>query len=459
MVTLTEAAEQIRTRKLSPVELTLQCLVQIDRHNPTLNAFVTVTADSALEQAREAEREVSAAKWRGPLHGIPIALKDLIDTAGVPTTAASNQLRDRVPNQDADLVRQLKLAGVVLVGKTNLHEFAFGGSGVVSAFGPVRNPWNTERITGGSSSGSAAAVASGMCMAAIGTDTGGSIRCPAALCGIVGYRPSKGMLDMKGIIPLSTSFDTAGPMTQTVRDAATLCHALVSDGSGSNARQPLQALEPSRLDERAKSLVVALPRTGYFDDVAADVHPMLEEALGVIRTLVADVRDVDLPIPDRGKVFNAEVYEYHEAMVTKTPELYQPRTIDRLQACAGVSASDYIRKSRTLEMVREQARLACRGIDLVLTPTVHIAAPGLSQLQSMESTALRQFETQWLLRNTIPFSALCWPSISVPCGFTVEGLPVGLQISAPPGGDEVVLRLAHAYQAATDWHTRRPVAG
>ena len=222
MFTLTDAAERIRTRRLSPVELTRECLSQIERLNPRLNAFITVTEDLALKQAREAESEISAGNYRGPLHGVPIGLKDLFDTAGVRTTAASNQYRDRVPAEDAEVVRRLKQAGAVMIGKLNMHEFAFGGSGAVSAFGPTRNPSDAERIAGGSSSGSAAAVAAGMCVAALGSDTSGSVRCPAALCGIVGHRPSAGRVSLKGVVPLCTSFDAVGPMTATVRDAAIL---------------------------------------------------------------------------------------------------------------------------------------------------------------------------------------------------------------------------------------------
>ncbi len=245
MLTLTEAAQQIRNRELSPLELTRACLARIEQLNPTLNAFITVTAETALEQARQAEAEIMAGRWRGPLHGIPIGLKDLLDTAGVRTTAASNQYRDRVPAEDAGLVRQLKQAGAVIVGKLNLHEFAFGVSGIVSAFGPVKNPWDQERITGGSSSGSAAAVAAGLCIAAIGTDTAGSIRCPSALCGIVGHRPSAGLLSCKGVVPLSTSFDTVGPMTRTVRDAALLLGAVVAD-MGSASPNDWAALDEQR---------------------------------------------------------------------------------------------------------------------------------------------------------------------------------------------------------------------
>src|SRR5664279_4790950 len=274
MLTLTEAAQQIRTRKVSPLEITRACLARIERLNPDLNAFITVTAELALEQARQAEAEVMAGHWRGPLHGVPIGLKDLLDTAGVLTTAASNQFRDRVPTQDAAFVRQLKQAGAVLVGKLNLHEFAFGGSGIVSAFGPVKNPWDLERITGGSSSGSAAAVAAGLCVAAIGTDTAGSIRCPAALCGIVGHRPSAGLLSCRGVVPLSTSFDTAGPMTRTVQDAAVLLQAL--------AGLPIT----DSLGDSVSTLKIGVPRKGFFDDLQPEVASCVERALTDITRLV-----------------------------------------------------------------------------------------------------------------------------------------------------------------------------
>ena len=450
MLTLTEAAQQIRSRQLSPVELARACLARIERLNPTLNAFITITADLALEQARQAEAEVMAGHWRGPLHGIPIGLKDLLDTAGVRITAASNQFRDRVPAEDAELVRQLKQAGAVLVGKLNLHEFAFGVSGIVSAFGPVKNPWGLERITGGSSSGSAAAVAAGLCIAAIGTDTAGSIRCPSALCGTVGLRPSAGLLSCKGVVPLSTSFDTVGPMTRTVRDAALLLGALVAE-TGSSVPNDWAAL-----DDSVAGLRVGVPRKGFYDDLQPEVAACVEEALAVIETLVAHVADVELEAGGHRTIFNAEIYEYHEAMVTKTPELYQPQTLPRILKCAGISASDYIRDWRSLAGERNKAEELFQHVDAVITPTVPVAAPRISELEALGINALRPFETKYLLRNTSPFSVLFWPSVSVPCGFQREGLPVGLQISGKPGADATVLRLAHAYEQATEWHKRVP---
>ncbi len=450
MLTLTQAAEQIRSRKLSPLELTRECLSRIERLNPQLNAFITVTAEPALEQARQAEAEVMAGHWRGPLHGIPIGLKDLLDTAGILTTAASNQYRDRVPSEDAELVRQLKQAGAVIVGKLNLHEFAFGVSGIVSAFGPAKNPWALERITGGSSSGSAAAVAAGLCVVAIGTDTAGSIRCPSALCGIVGLRPSHGLLSCNGVIPLSTSFDTVGPMTRTVRDAAVLLGALVADTGSSRPN------DWAALDDSVATLRIGVPRNGFFDDLQPEVAACVEAALAVIKQVVARVADVELSASAHRTIFNAEIYEYHEAMVTNHPELYQARTLPRVLKCAGIGATDYIRDWRNLAEERHKAEELFQQVDLVITPTVPVSAPRIADLEALDINALRPFETKHLLRNTSPFSVLFWPSVSVPCGFTPEGLPVGMQISGKPGDDATVLRLAHAYEQATEWHQRVP---
>jgi len=443
MLTLSEAAEQIRIRQLSPVELTRECLDRIERFNPTLNAFITITADSALEDARRAEAEITSGNWRGPLHGVPIALKDLLDTAGVRTTAASNQFRDRIPAEDAAVVKLLKRAGAVLLGKLNLHEFAFGMSGVVSAFGPVRNPWDTQRITGGSSSGSAAAVASGMCVASVGSDTAGSIRCPSALCGLVGHRPSAGLVSRHGMIPLATSFDTAGPMTRCVRDTAALLEALSSSSKF------------SAIVADVSTLRVGVPRKAFWEDLEPGVAAALEAALDVVRRQVAEVREVELDVARRRTVFDAEIYEYHEAMVTDTPRLYDPHTLARVEKCAGISATDYIRAGRELQAQRRAAESIFEQVDMVVTPTTPAAAPELSRLLPLGEPDLRNFETKYLLRNTSPFSTLFWPSTSVPCGFTAEGLPVGMQISGRPGGDATVLGLAHAYESTTEWHNKK----
>lgn len=445
MLTLFDAAQQIRDRKLSPVELTRACLDRIERLNPTLNAFITVTGDHAMDAARQAEAEITAGNYRGPLHGVPIGLKDLFDTAGVVTTAASNQYRTRIPAEDAYVVQRLKEQGAVIVGKLNMHEFAFGMSGVISAFGAARNPWNPERITGGSSSGSAAAVAAGMCVAALGSDTSGSGRCPPALCGIVGHRPSAGLMSLRGMVPLCPSFDTVSPITHTVADAATLMDSL--SGKSNFA---------SLLGEDVAQLRIGIARNHFFDDLDPDVSKAMDEALKIIGSLAAEMKEVDVPRDAFRTIFDAEIYEFHESMAAKTPELYQPLTLFRVEKTAGISATDYLRECRRLAKVRADAETIFEHVDVVITPTTPVPAPKLADLEALAIPDVRPFEVKYLMRNTAPFSSLFWPSISVPCGFSRDGLPIAIQVSARPQADSTVLRLAHAYEQATEWHKRRP---
>src|SRR5271154_1078020 len=326
--TIVELAPRLRRKEVSPVELTRACLDRIEKLNPALNAFITVTAESALAEARTAEVEISRGEWRGPLHGIPVALKDLIDTAGTRTTAASGLFEHRVPTEDAEVVRRLRRAGAVILGKNNLHEFAYGGSSLVSFFGDVHNPWNTGHIAGGSSGGSAAAVAAGLCYAAIGTDTAGSIREPAALCGCVGIKPTYGRVSARGVIPLSWSLDHVGPLAATVGDAVVVLQAI----AGYDALDVGSADVPvpdyvSGLRDGAKSLRVGIPRAYFLDELHDEVREAVEQALAVIGTLVADVRDVQIEVSSDRTVQAAESFAYHAENVAKTPELYQPETL------------------------------------------------------------------------------------------------------------------------------------
>ena len=442
MYTLTTAADLLRDRRLSSAELTQSCLANIERLNPMLNAFITVTPELALQQAKQADEEMAAGKSRGPLHGIPIALKDMIDIAGVFTTAASRQLQSYVATEDARIVTRLKHAGAVLVGKTNLHEFAFGGSGMVSAYGPARNPWDLERITGGSSSGAAAAVAAGMCVAAIGTDTAGSIRTPAALCGIVGHRPSAGVSSNHGIIPLRKSFDTAGPLTRTVKDAWLLLQTLD------------EGLASAEID--VSRLRVGFARDGFYDGLDAEVAFSLKHAEDVLRSLVHSVRDVTVKVAPLWSTFDGEILEYHRTLLDASPELYQPGTLSRLRACATPTPKQFEDAKSALMEQRLSAEEVFRDVDVVVTPTCVVPAPAVSELQAMSAADLRAYEMKYLLRNTAPFSLLFWPSVSVPCGFTAQGLPIGMQISAAPGCDHVALQVAQAYEQATTWHKRIP---
>ena len=274
-----ETSELLRSRRVSPVELTKDCLARIEKLNPALNVFITVTAESALAEARRAEDEIQRGEWRGPLHGIPIALKDLIDVAGQPTTAASNLFRNRVAAEDADVVKHLKTAGAVFLGKQNLHEFAYGGSSMISAYGPVRNPWNLQHIAGGSSGGSAASVAAGLCYAAIGTDTAGSVREPAALCGVVGFKPTYGLVNMRGIFPLSQSYDYAGPITRTVPDATLVLQAIVGEHG---PKEDFVAALQRPLSARPR---LGVHRTFFFEEIDPEVSTAIEEALKVLSSL------------------------------------------------------------------------------------------------------------------------------------------------------------------------------
>ncbi len=424
------SAEHIRRGEISPVELTRECLDRIERFHPTLNAFITVTADSALAEADQAEREIQSGNWRGPLHGIPIGLKDLIDTAGVPTTAASAVFRDRTPSEDAELVKKLKAAGAVLIGKQNLHEFAYGGSSLISHFGPVRNPVNPEFIAGGSSGGSAAAVATGMCYAAIGTDTAGSIREPAALCGVVGLKPTYGLVSTRGVIPLSTSLDHAGPITRTVEDAAIV----------------LGALSVTHIDllQDISKFVLGVPRKYFFEDLDAEVEAAVEQAINSLAACAKAVRNVDCPVDEDRTVFLAESHAYHHDKIASSPELYDPETLRRVRNGGDISEVDYRNALGQLQKTRGRADEMFRDVDVLITPTTPVPAPRISDLLE-DISKLRPAEVL-LLRNTRPVNVWGVPAISVPCGFTSRGLPIGLQIIGPPNGEEKVLQVAHTYE-------------
>ena len=440
-LSLTDASRLVRAKEVSPVELTETCLRRIEERNAELNAFITVTAASVLAEARAAEAEIQRGEWRGQLHGIPIALKDLIDTAGVRTTAASSLFRNRVPTEDAEVVTRLKAAGAVFLGKLNMHEFAFGASSVVSAFGPVQNPCNPEYSAGGSSSGSAAAVAAGLCYAAVGTDTGGSIRQPAAFCGIVGFKPTYGLVSTRGVVPLSTSLDHVGPMTRAVADAALLLQVLAGREDPSYAAA--LALETS-------SLCIGVPRAYFYDSLHPEIQASVEAALAVLGRLSQSVQPIELGIDFEANnrlgnlLTKAEAYAYHRENVARSPELYQPETLRRIHAGAEVGAQAYSAALHELEEVRRLVVRVFETVDVLVTPTIPVPPFKIADLLS-DSETLRSKE-QITLRNTRPFNVLGLPTISIPCGLTSAGLPIGLQITGAPGADATVLNLAAAYE-------------
>ena len=451
--TISELSQRLRRKEISAVEVTQDCLRRIERLNPELNAFITVMGESALDDARQADAEIACGEWRGPLHGVPVALKDLIDTAGVRTTAASALYKDRVPKQDADAVRRLRQAGAVIIGKNNLHECAYGGSSLVSYFGDIHNPWDVGRIAGGSSGGSSAAVVAGLAYAAIGTDTAGSIREPAALCGCVGLKPTYGRVSSRGVIPLSWSLDHVGPLAATVADAAIVLQAIAGyDAADITTADVPVADYVAALHENAKPLRVGVPREYFFDDLDAEVASAMEHALRGIATLVAELKDVRLEVPTDRTLQAAESYAFHAENVAKSPELYQPETLRRIRSGEGVSAAEYIQRRRELDEARRGIGQIFAEVDVLVTPTIPMPAPAIADLRA-DSEALRPAELK-LLRNTRPFNVWGLPAISVPCGFTQSGLPIGLQIAGPHWREDLVLRLAQAYERATAWHKR-----
>src|SRR5215471_9099858 len=449
-LTITEAARRIAAHQLSPVELTRAYLERIERLNPRINAYITVTAEQALGQARAHEAELASGKSRGPLHGIPLALKDNIDTAGVLTTAASAVYANRVPVADAPVVTKLRDAGAVFLGKLNMHEFAYGGTCVISHYGPIHNPWNLDVTPGGSSGGSAAAVAARLCAGALGTDTAASIRFPAACCGVVGLKATHGLASIRGIVPLSVLHDHVGPLAKSVEDCALMMDALtgfdpLDEVSIRVERGPLRA----SVGDSVKKIRLGIARAPFYQDLDPDVAAAVDSALGVLRGVTAGTSDVELPeIGYAYTVLAAETYEYHAKMLADPARraLYSPITLMRIESGANVPVNDFIAARRQMTIARNTIADLFTEVDALVTPTIaaSLASPPVES---------------GMIRNTLPFNVLGLPTISVPCGFTRAGLPIGLQITGPRLGEARVYALARAYERATDWHLRAPALG
>jgi len=452
-LTLKEASGLLRRKTASPVDLTRACLERIETYNPELNAFITVTKDEAVETARAMEVEQYQGKWRGPLHGIPIALKDNIDTAGIRTTAASELFKYRVPTEDAEVVRRLKNAGAILLGKTNLHEFAYGGTSSVSYFGPVHNPWALDKIPGGSSGGSAAATAAALCFGSLGTDTGGSIRIPACYCGIVGFKPTYGRVSNRGVVPLSWTLDHVGPLCKTVEDAALMVGVI----AGYDQLDPASADTPvpdygSAFKAPVSKLRLGMPRAPFFDAVDPEIANAVSAAVEVLGKPASTVEEISLPslgIPlDEiyTRVRGVEAYTYHGQWIAESPGKYQPPTRQRMiENAVAVKTTAYAEARRQVTVLRRAIQKTFTSVDLLITPTSPTTPVAIAQ--GANPTAVS-------IRNTSPFNVLGLPAISLPCGFTTAGLPIGLQIVGAPFAESTVLTLASAYERETDWHKR-----
>jgi aspartyl-tRNA(Asn)/glutamyl-tRNA(Gln) amidotransferase subunit A len=422
----------------------------MERYNSTLRCFITVARDQALQTARDREAEQKRARWRGPLHGIPIALKDNIDTAGIRTTAASELFKDRVPSEDAEVVRKLKEGGAVILGKLNLHEFAYGGTSDITYFGAVRNPWVPDHIAGGSSGGSAAAIAADLCFGTLGTDTAGSIRIPSSYCGVVGFKPTYGRVSLRGVIPLSWTLDHCGPICKTVEDAALMLQAIAGYDQTDPASADVPVPDYSRaLKLETSKLRLGVPRSPFFENLDPEVSKAVNTALDVLRKITNRVTDTVVPAtwPLLLPITGAEAYAYHAKWIAESPGLYQPFTRDRIIQLAGVKGSDYADALRRTNLLRREIRKVFSSVDLLITPTMPKPAETLADSKNFVTVGLQ---------NTSPFDIFGLPTISLPCGFTNSGLPVGLQISGAPFAETTVLALAHAYERETEWHNRHP---
>ena len=450
-LSLAEAAAAIRAGELSPVELTDALLDRIDRLEPRLNAFITLTADAAQAEARAAGDGTGP---DGPLRGVPLALKDLFDTAGVRTTAGTKILAERVPERDATVVERLRAAGAVFLGKLNMHEWAYGVSNINPHYGPARNPWDTSRVPGGSSGGSGVAVAAGMCLGTLGSDTGGSIRIPSSLCGIAGLKPTYGRVSRAGAIPLSWSMDHVGPMARTVRDCAVLLGVI----AGHDPRDPASADEPvgdylAGLEDGAGGLRIGLPRRYLFEQVDGQVLAAVERAAEILRDEGAEVRDVEIEgIELAGQagatVLVSEAAAYHQKNLRERPDDYGEDVRQRLLTGELYPATAYINAQRLRGVLRDAFLHTLTDVDILLAPATPITAPPIEGFGSDQRANLTRFTT--------PINLVGLPTLALPCGFDGAGLPIGMQLIGRTFDEALVLRAGRAYERVTEWHTRRP---
>jgi len=455
-LTITDLARAIHSHEVSPTEVTRAMLERIERVDPRINSYITVTSDLALQQAKQAEQDLASGKVAGPLHGVPIALKDLYATKGIHTTGHSQVLVDWIPDEDATVTALLREAGAVLLGKLAMHEFAFGVPAFDTPFPPARNPWGTEHITGGSSSGSGAALAAGLCFGALGSDTGGSIRSPAALCGVAGIKPTYGRTSRAGVLPLSWSLDHVGPMARSVADCAVMLEAI----SGYDPRDPASAdvAAPdftSTLNDGIAGLRIGVPRDWFNegDGTHPEVLAAFEAAIGVLAGQGAQIVEVDSSPFINARAANtiimiSEAYAYHEDTLKTRPQDLSSGVRNRAREGAFITAADYVDAQRARGVLANQVRSIMRDVDVIASP----AAP-----QPAETFEEQDPDARYRMPSYTPvFNLTGLPAMSVPCGFSSDGFPIGLQLAGRAFDEATVLRAGHSYEGATDWHRRHP---
>ena len=460
---ITELATLIRRRELSPIELTDLYLERIEQYDSALNAYIAPTAERARAQARAAEAQIASGTYLGPLHGIPLAFKDLVDVAGLPTTGGSILLGDQPATTDATVARRLFAAGAVLLGKTHMVEFAFGGTGVNHHFGTPVNPWDPEihRLPGGSSSGSGVAVAAGLAPAALGSDTGGSVRIPSSFCGLVGLKPTFGLLPNTGVLPLDPTLDSIGPLCRTAEDCALLYQAMV--GPDPAAPETYGQACHSIMDElegEVAGMRLCFPREYFWVDVDAEVEAAVRASAQVFAGLNVHVDEISLEVLDdlvtwrRGVNTTAvEAYRYHRENLENHFDRFDPIVSERMLDGRETLASDFLQQIDSRTALRRKALAALENVDFLITPTTPFAAPALEEI---DRDGVYFPINALCLRNTIAVNALDLCAVSLPCGFTHDGLPIGLQLIGHPHDEARLLRLGRAFEQATDFHRQTP---
>ena len=456
-----DLSKLVQNKEISPVEIIEANLTRIDATEPVLNSFITLLADEARGAALQAEKDIQAGRYKGPLHGIPVALKDLYNTGGVRTTSGSRIFDNFIPTEDCTVAAKFQQAGAILVGKLNMHPFAYGPTGENLDYGHMHNPWNPDMVTGGSSGGSGSAAAAGQCTITTGSDTGGSIRIPAALCGIVGLKPTYGLVSRHGLTALSWSLDHPGPMTRTVEDAAITMNVIAGHDPKDVASAKVDIPDyTSALTGDIKGLRIGIVKEYFETPLDPQVRKAVMDAIGLLESMGAEVKEVSYPMFNQSQaisstVLMSEATAYHRDLLEKDGhQIYEP-VRQRLEAGLFISAAEYLRAQQARTIFDNQGRRLLDDVDLLAGPTEPVTAPRIMASKVMageQEVGVVGALTQY----TRPYNINGFPAISVPCGFSDENMPIGLQLAGKPFDELTVLRAAHPYEQPTDWHTRRP---
>ncbi len=460
-----ELSGLIRSREISPVDVVEACLARIEATEPTLNSFITLLPEQARAAAQRAEAEIGRGSYRGPLHGIPVGLKDLFNTAGVRTTSGTRIYDTHVPDEDCTVAARFNAAGAILLGKLNMHPLAFGPTGENADYGHMHNPWNPERITGGSSGGSGSATAAGQCTITMGSDTGGSVRIPAALCGIVGLKPTYGRISRAGLTPLSWCLDHPGPMTRTVEDAALAMNAIAGPDPKDHVTAPGPVPDYTQaLTEDVRGLRIGVVREFFDGPLDGEVASLAQQAISALGEMGAEIVEVSLPMfqyaqPISNVILSAEATAAHRDILLSDGDQLYPQVRDRLEEGLFITASEYLRAQQGRQVFCQQVGRLLQDVDLLAGPVEPVTAPEILARRIEIDGSLDgagEPAVPLLTRYTRVYNITGSPAISVPCGFASDGLPAALHLAGRNFDEATVLRAAYAYQQAHDWHRQRP---